>query len=80
MLIDNGSSVNILFKKAFDQMKLETSDLKPCEGWTRGFNSSVTSPLGYLDLSVTLGKRDRRRVKILPFVVMDLKSYYKAFL
>ena len=31
--VDNGSSVNILFKKSFDQMKLESGDLKPGEGW-----------------------------------------------
>lgn len=80
VLVDNGSSVNILFKKTFDQMKLEPKDLKPCDGWVRGFNGSTTAPMGYVDLSVTLGEGDRQRVRILSFVVLDVPTSYNAFL
>ena len=80
VLVDNGSSVNILFKKTFSQMKLEPKDLKPCEGWIRGFNGASTAPIGYVELSVTLGEGERQRVRILPFVVLDIESSYNAFL
>ena len=59
VLVDNGSSVNILFKKAFEQMRLEAKDLKPCQGWIRGFNGVSTSPMGFVELPVTLGQGDR---------------------
>ena len=80
VLVDNGSSVNILFKKAFDQMKLEMKDLKPCEGWIRGFNGASTALMGYVELSVTLGEGECQRVRILPFVVLHVESPYNAFL
>ena len=80
VLVDNGSSVNILFKKAFDQMNLEIKDLKPCQGWIRGFNGASTAPMGYVELPVTLGEGERQRVRILPFVVLDVESPYNAFL
>ena len=80
VLVDNGSSVNILFKKAFEQMRLEAKDLKPCEGWIRGFNGASTVPMGYVELSVTLGQGDHQRVRILPFVVLDVELPYNAFL
>ena len=31
ILVDSGNSVNILFKRAYDQMKMEATDLKPCQ-------------------------------------------------
>ena len=80
MLVDNGSSVNILFKNAFKQMRLEAKDLKPCEGWLRGFNGASTAPMGYVELPVTLGQGDHQRVRILPFVIFDVESPYIAFL
>ena len=80
MLVDNGSSVNIPFKKAFEQIRLEAKDLKPCEGWIRGFNGASMALMGYVELQVTLWQGDRQRVRILPFVVLDVESPYNAFL
>ena len=31
ILVDSGSSVNILFKREYDLMKMEAKDLKPCQ-------------------------------------------------
>ena len=61
-------------------MRLEAKDLKPCEGWICGFNGALTTPIGYVELLVTLGQGDRPRVRILPFVVLDVESHYNAFL
>ena len=80
VLVDNKSSVNILFKKTFDLMNLELKDLKPCEGWICGFNGASTTPMGYVELSVTLGEGEHQRVRILPFVVVGIESPYNAFL
>ena len=61
-------------------MNLEIKDLKPCEEWIRGFNGASTAPMGYVELPVTLGEGEHQRVRILPFVVLDIESPYNAFL
>lgn len=42
ILIDHGSSVNIIFKKTYDQMLLEGKDLKPCKARIHNFNCIAT--------------------------------------
>lgn len=38
VLVDNGSSVNILFKAAFEKIRLITADLSPCTSTLYGFS------------------------------------------
>ena len=80
ILVDSGSSVNILFKRAYDLMKMEAKDLKPCQSRVHGFNGSATIPTGIVELPVELGIGERRRVRLLQFVVLDIASPYNAFL
>ena len=65
ILVDSGSSVNILFKRAYDQMKMEAADLKPCQSRVHGFNGSATIPTGMVELPVELGVGERQRVRML---------------
>ena len=55
ILIDYGSSVNIIFKKVYDQMKMETKDLKPSKARIHGFNGAATDSVGYVELPVEQG-------------------------
>ena len=80
ILVDSGSSVNILFKRAYDQMKMEAKDLKPCQSWIHGFDGSANIPTGVVELPVELGIGECRRVRMLQFVVLDIHSPYNAFL
>ena len=80
ILIDCGSSVNIIFKKAYDQMKLETKDFNPSKARIHGFNGAATDAVGYVELPVELGQGECRRVRILPFIVLDDDSPYNVFL
>ena len=80
ILIDCGSSVNIIFKKAYDQMKMEVKDLKPSKARVHGFNGAATDAIGFVELPVELGEGERRRVRILPFIVLDVDSPYNVFL
>lgn len=53
-LLDSGSSVNILFKRAYDKMKMEAKDLKPCQSRIHGFNGSAIVPTGTVELPAEL--------------------------
>ena len=61
-------------------MKMETKDLKPSKARIHGFNGATTDAVGYVELPVELGQGERRRVRILPFVVLDVDSPYNVFL
>lgn len=72
ILVDNGSSVNMFVKRAYDQMRMEAKDLKPCQSRIHGFSGNTTVPAGMVELPVELGIGDRRRVWMLQFVVLDI--------
>jgi len=78
ILVDTGSSVNILFKHAFSKMRLSMKDVtnKPLHG----FIGDAKMPLGQLDLFVELGRYPRSMVRKQIFVLIDNHSAYNAFL
>jgi hypothetical protein len=81
VLIDGGSSLNILFLKTFDQMGLSRSLL--CPSWAP-FRSIVpgttATPVGQITLPVTFGTREIFHMENLQFEVADFKTAYNAFL
>ena len=80
ILIDTGSSVNILFKHAFDKMKLSMKDVSPCNKPLHGFTGDAKIPLGKLDLFVEIGSHPRSVVRKQTFVLIENHSAYNAFL
>ncbi|GAV58749.1 LOW QUALITY PROTEIN: hypothetical protein CFOL_v3_02282, partial [Cephalotus follicularis] len=55
ILIDSGSSVDILYKHAFDQLRISTDQLRPLKTPLVGFAREMVHPLGSIDLSVVAG-------------------------
>ncbi|XP_028100372.1 uncharacterized protein LOC114299735 [Camellia sinensis] len=55
ILIDQGSSVEIMYYDAFKQMKLEDKDLAPATSPLVGFNSQPKWPIGKIILPVKAG-------------------------
>lgn len=78
--IDNGSSMSLLFKSAFDQMGLSEKDLLPCASALQGFSGERKEPLGVITLPVELGMEPQRMTRQVQFVVLDSPSAYNAFL
>ena len=56
VLVDNGSSVNILFKAAFEKIGLTPADLCMCTSTLYGFSGEAMIPMGQLKLPVTMGE------------------------
>ena len=55
VLIDNGSSIDIIFTSAFDKMGTGREKHEPVNAHLRGFSGEKVLPLGSVQLVLTLG-------------------------
>ena len=55
VLIDNGSSADIIFASAFEKMGIGKEKLEPVNANLRGFSGEIVLPLGSVQLVLTLG-------------------------
>ncbi|GAV62912.1 LOW QUALITY PROTEIN: hypothetical protein CFOL_v3_06435, partial [Cephalotus follicularis] len=77
ILIDSGSSTDILYKHAFDQLRIPTDQLKPVKTPLVGFAGETIHPLGSINMSVVAGTAPRQTVEM-TFLVVDTPSPYNA--
>ncbi|XP_073018166.1 uncharacterized protein [Primulina eburnea] len=80
IFVDNGSSVNVLFKSTLDQMKVEGFEFEPVSSPLYGFAGHVIPPLGQILLPLSLGTDPRRITKMTAFTVVDTFSAYNGIL
>ncbi|GAV70299.1 hypothetical protein CFOL_v3_13797 [Cephalotus follicularis] len=80
ILIDSGSSTDILYKHAFDQLKITTDQLRPVKTPLVGFAGEMVYPLGSIDLSVVAGTAPHRTHVQITFLVVDTPSPYNAII
>ncbi|XP_073020958.1 uncharacterized protein [Primulina eburnea] len=80
IFVDNGSSVNVLFKSTLDQMKVEGFEFEPVSTPLYGFAGHAIPPLGQIVLPLSLGTVPRRVTKMIAFTVVDTLSEYNGIL
>ncbi|GFY88793.1 hypothetical protein Acr_06g0007330 [Actinidia rufa] len=80
ILIDNGSSADILFISAFERMKIGLDKLHPFHTPLIGFGGNTMHPLGWINLSITLGSEPHQTTVWQDFIVVDCPSPYNAIL
>ena len=80
ILIDNGSSTDILFISAFKKMKIGLDKLHPFHTPLVGFGGNMTHPLGWINLPITLGNEPHQTTVWQDFIVVDCPSLYNAIL
>ncbi|GAV75078.1 hypothetical protein CFOL_v3_18557, partial [Cephalotus follicularis] len=78
ILIDSGSSADILYKHAFDQLRIPADQLKPIKTPLVGFTGEMIHPLGSINLSVVAGTAPRQTQAEMTFLVVDTPSPYNA--
>ena len=79
-LIDNGSSVDILYYPAFQQMRIDRERLTPTNAPLVGFGGTKVFPLGVITLAVTTGDYPQQITKEVTFLMVDCSSAYNAIL
>ncbi|XP_073037999.1 uncharacterized protein [Primulina eburnea] len=80
VFVDNGSSVNVIFKEALVQMDLHEYQLEAIETALFGFAGHAVYPEGEITLPLTLGMGDLRKTVMTTFTVVDAPSSYNVIL
>ncbi|XP_022875750.1 uncharacterized protein LOC111394222 [Olea europaea var. sylvestris] len=79
-LLDNGSSVNILYSRTLRQLETSIRYLQPYPRKLQGFSRDPIEALGQIFLIMELGEAPHQRRILVDFVVVDLPSNYNAIL
>ena len=80
VLVDNGSSANILYYPAFQQMKLERDQLHPVYSPLVGFGGMRVQPVGTITLPVVVGEYPQQVTKDVNFLMVDCSSSYNVII
>jgi hypothetical protein len=81
VLVDGGSSLNILFLKTFHQMGLPRSLLGPSWATFHGIVPSIAvPPISQITLPITFGTQENFHTETLQFEVTNFETVYNAFL
>ena len=80
VLIDNGSSTDIIFSSAFDKMGIGREKLEPVNAHLRGFSGEKVLPLGSIQLVLTLGEPPCQATITTRFLIVDAPSAYNMLL
>jgi hypothetical protein len=80
ILIDTGSSADILYRSAFEQMKIDRNRVIPARHSLVGFTGEQVLPLGSIELPLTAGMYPRQSTIMVRFLIIDRPSAYNAIL
>jgi len=76
VLVDTGSSLNVMAKKTYDQLSYKSAPLRRSDVMVKAFDGSRKNVLGEVDLPITIGPH----VFQITFQVMDIQASYSCLL
>ena len=79
ILINDGSTVEVLMWKAFQEMGLDESQLRP-SGPIYNFANQSIRPKRTITLPITIGQREHTVTIMADFLVVDQPSAYDAII
>jgi hypothetical protein len=80
VLVDTGSAVDIIFKKAFKQMQEPEDKIQESAYPLSGFGGKQVLALGKLAMPITLGYVKNTRTKGVVFDIVDMKFPYNSII
>nr|XP_023892593.1 uncharacterized protein LOC112004585 [Quercus suber] len=80
ILVDNGSSADIIYLPAFQQLKLDPKRLHPFETPLVSFSGDRVYPKGIVSLTMTVGTYPKQLTRQIDFLVVDCPSSYNVII
>ncbi|RRT67460.1 hypothetical protein B296_00015549 [Ensete ventricosum] len=80
IMIDKGSSTDILYLDAFHKLGMTNRDLILMTSTLTGFTGDTITLVGVATLLVTFGDEPRTKTLMVHFMVVDLPSAYNAII
>ena len=80
MLVDNGSSTDIMYMTANHQLRLDPKCLQPFKSPLVNFSGDRIYPKGIISLRVTTGTHPAQITKQVDFLIVDCPSSYNVIL
>ena len=80
VLVDNGSSADIIFASSFDKMGIGRERMEPINTHLRGFSGEKVLPLGLIQLVLTLGDPPCQATTTVRFLIVDVPLAYNVLL
>ncbi|XP_073017965.1 uncharacterized protein [Primulina eburnea] len=80
VFVDSGSSENIIFQEALNQMNLEDYQLRPVKIALFGFAGHTVYPRGEITLPLTMGAEELRKTVMTVFTVVNAPTSYNIIL
>ncbi|XP_068492144.1 uncharacterized protein [Phaseolus vulgaris] len=79
-LVDQGSSVDIVYWKTFKAMKIAETEMMPYDDHVVGFSSERVGTKGYIELYTTFDEGKNTRTIKIRYVVIDANTSYNILL
>ena len=80
ILVDNGSSTDIIYLPAFQQLKLDPRRIHPFDSLFVSFNGDRVYSKGIVTLTITVGTYPRQLTRQLDFLVVDCPSFHNVII
>ena len=80
VLVDNGSSADILYYPVFQQMRLGRDQLRPANFPLLGFGGMKVQPVGTITLPIVVEAYSQQVARDVNFLVVDCSSSYNAII
>ena len=79
-LVDQGSSVDILYWKTFKAMRIAETEMMPYNDHVVGFLGERVGTKGYIELYTTFGEGKNTRTIKIRYLVIDVNTSYNILL